>query len=154
MKCLFPFVIAATVGSAAHAQDAYVGAGLDYHYPHSGDGQTVTSVIGGLGFDTGYFGIGAEAEYGLRVGGDNDYDTARVGGWLSYDWSDYTFRVSGGITEYYFEDDNAGGFNFGLAAEREVSPNLVLRGGFIRDFMDDIFTEAVTTTRVAVLYSF
>ncbi len=64
--------------------------------------------------------------------------------------------MSGGITEYYFaeDDDNAGGFNFGLAAERDLSSNLTLRGGFIRDFMDDIFTDAITTTQVAVLYNF
>lgn len=154
MKCLIPLALAASFGTSASAQDAYVGAGVDYHYPHSGDAQTVTSAIAGLGFDTGYFGIGAEAEYGARVAGENDYDVARVGGWLSYDWSDYSFRFSGGITEYYFDDDNAGGFNFGLAAERDLSPNLTLRGGFVRDFMDNIFTDAVTTTRVTVLYDF
>ncbi len=154
MKCLIPVVIAATLGSASFAQEAYVGAGVDYHFPHSGDAQTVTSAIAGLGFDTGFFGIGAEAEYGLRVAGDNDYDTARVRAWLSYDWADYTFRFAGGVTEYYFEDDNAGGFNFGLGAQRDISPNLTLRGELIRDFMDNIFTDAITTTRVAVLYNF
>lgn len=154
MKCLFVVLAAATFGTTAAAQDAYVGAGVDYHYPHSGDAQTVTTVIGGLGFDTGLFGIGAEAEYGLSVAGDNDYDTARVRGWLSYDWSDYTFRFAGGISEYYFEDDTAGGFNFGLGAQRDISPDLTLRGELIRDIMDNTFTDAVTTTRVAVLYNF
>ncbi|MEJ8561177.1 hypothetical protein QTO30_08050 [Yoonia sp. GPGPB17] len=154
MKRLIPFVIAATLGSAASAQEAYVGAGVDYHFPHSGDAQTVTSAIAGLGFDTGLFALGAEAEYGLRIAGDNDYDTARVRVWVSRDWADYTFRVAGGVTEYYFEDDNTGGFNAGLGAEREVSPNLTVRGELIRDFMDNTFTEAVTTTRIAVLYSF
>ncbi len=47
-----------------------MGLGLDYHFPHSGDAQIVTSAIAGLGFDTGFFGIGAEAEYGARVVGD------------------------------------------------------------------------------------
>ncbi len=154
MKRLIPAVIAAIVGTAGYAQDAYVGAGVDYHYPHSGDAQTVTSAIAGLGFDTGFFGIGAEAEYGLQVAGDNDYDTARVRGWVSYDWGDYTFRFAGGVTEYYFADDNAGGFNAGLGAERDLTPNLTVRGELIRDFMDNIFTDAITTTRVAVLYKF
>jgi hypothetical protein len=154
MKRLIPVIIAVTIGTAGYAQDAYIGAGVDYHYPHAGDAQTVTSAIAGLGFDTGYFGIGAEAEYGLRVAGDNDYDTARVRGWLSYDWADYTFRVAGGITEYYFEDLSTGGFNAGIGAQRELSPNLTLRGEFIRDFMDNNFTSAITTTRLAVLYSF
>ena len=154
MKHLIPVLIAASFGSAAIAQEAYVGAGVDYHYPHTGDAQTVTSAIAGLGFDTGFFGVGAEAEYGLRAAGDNDYDTARVRAWLSYDLGDYSFRFAGGVTEYYFEDDNAGGFNVGLGAERDLSPNLTLRGELIRDFMDNIFTDAITTTRVAVLYSF
>lgn len=154
MKCVFAVLAAVTLGTTAAAQDAYVGAGVDYHYPHSGDAQIVTSVLGGLGFDTGLFGIGGEAEYGLRVAGDNDYDTARVRGWLSYDWSDYTFRFAGGISEFYFEDDTAGGFNFGLGASRDISPNLTLRGELIRDIMDNTFTDAITTTRVAVLYNF
>jgi hypothetical protein len=107
-----------------------------------------------LGFDTGLFGIGAEAEYGFRVMGDNDFDTARVRGWLSYDWADYSFRFAGGVTEYYFDDDTAGGFNFGLGVERDVSANLSLRGELIRDFMDNTFTDAITTTRIAMLYRF
>ncbi len=154
MKRLIPIIIAATLGTAASAQDAYLGVGVEYLYPHSGDGQNVASGIAGLGFDTGLFGVGAEAEYGFRVTGGNDYDTARVRAWVSYDWADYSFRFAGGVTEYYFEDDNAGGFNFGLGAERDVSPNLTLRGELIRDFMDDTFTEAVTTTRIAMLYKF
>ncbi|MEM8536508.1 MAG: hypothetical protein AAGF56_01465 [Pseudomonadota bacterium] len=136
------------------AQEAYVGVGGDYHFPHSGDAQTVISALVGLGFDTGFFTIGAEAEYGARVAGDNDYDTARVRGWVGYDWSGYTFRVAGGITEYYFDDDNAGGFNAGLGAEMPLSDTLTLRGELIRDFMDDTFTKAITTTRVGVVYNF
>jgi len=154
MKRLIPAIVVATLGSVAHAQDAYVGAGVDYHYPHSGDAQTVASALVGLGFDTGIFGIGAEAEYGLRIAGDNDYDTARVRGWVSYDWLDYTFRFAGGITEYYFADDTSGGFSAGLGVERDLTPNLAVRGELIRDFMDNTFTDAITTTRVAVLYSF
>lgn len=154
MKRIITLIAAATFGSAVAAQEAYVGAGVDYHFPHSGDAQTVTSAIAGLGFDTGLFGIGAEAEYGFRIAGDNDYDTARVRGWLSYDWADYTFRFSGGVTEYYFDDDNAGGYSAGLGAERVISDNLTLRGEFIRDFMDDTFTQAITTTRIGVFYNF
>lgn len=154
MPRLIPAIFMSTLASAASAQDAYVGAGVDYHYPHSGDAQTVTSVLAGLGFDLGGVGIGAEVDYGVQVAGENDYDTARVRGWLSYDWTDYTFRVSGGISEYYFDDDTAGGYNFGLGAERDLTPSIAVRGEFIRDFMDNTFTEAVTTTRVAVIYSF
>ncbi|PJI85046.1 hypothetical protein BC777_3042 [Yoonia maricola] len=154
MKRLIAFIIAATLGSAASAQDTYLGVGVEYHYPHAGDGQSVASGIAGIGFDTGLFGVGAEAEYGFRVMGGNDYDTARVRGWASYDWAEYSFRLSGGVTEYYFDDDTAGGFNFGIGADRDVSENLTLRGEFIRDIMDNTFTDAVTTTRIAMLYKF
>ncbi len=154
MKYLFPAVLVATLGTAASAQELYVGTGVDYHFPHSGDSQIVTSVLGGMGFDTGYFGIGAEAEYGFRIAGDNDYDTARVRAWLSYDWADYKFRFAGGISEYYFDDDNAGGYNGGIGVQRDLFDNISLRGELIRDFMDNIFTDAITTTRVAVLYNF
>lgn len=156
MKPLIPALLVAGLGSMTHAQDVdtYVGGALDYHYPHSGDDQVVGSAIAGLGFNVGPFAIGGEAEYGLQVAGENDYDTARVRGFVSYDWGEYTFRASGGITEYYFEDDTAGGYNFGIGAERAVSDTLVLRGDLIRDFMDSTFTAAVTTTRIALLYQF
>jgi hypothetical protein len=154
MKRLILFIAAITFGTTTYAQEAYVGAAADYHFPHSGDAQTVGSLIAGLGIDAGSFAVGAEAEVGYQIAGDNDYDTARVRIWTSYDWADYTFRVAGGITEYYFEDDNAGGFNAGLGVERALTDTLSLRGELIRDFMDNIFTDAVTTTRVGVFYNF
>lgn len=154
MKAMIPVLFAATLSTAAQAQDVYVGAGLDYGFPHSGDAQTVGSVIAGLGIDAGTFAVGAEAERGAQVAGDNDYDTARVRVWGSYDWRDYTFRAAGGITEYYFSDDTSGGYNAGLGVERQLTPNVRLRGEIIRDFMDNTFTAAVTTTRVAVFYNF
>ena len=154
MKTLFPLVLAATLGTAAHAQDVYVGASADYHFPHSGDAQSVGSLIAGMGIDAGSFALGAEAEAGVQIAGDNDYDTARVRVWGSYDWRDYTFRVAGGVTEYYFSDDNAGGYNAGFSAERALSENISLRGELIRDFMDSTFTTAVTTPRVGVFYNF
>jgi hypothetical protein len=154
MKHLISVIAALTLGTAAQAQDAYVGAAVDYHFPHSGDAQTVGSLVAGLGFDAGYVAVGAEAEAGFQIAGDNDYDTARVRLWTSYDWADYTFRAAVGVTEYYFEDSNAGGNNAGLAVERALTDTLSLRGEFIRDFMDNNFTEAVTTTRVGVFYNF
>lgn len=154
MKPLIPTVLAATLGTAVQAQDVYVGGSLDYHFPHSGDAQTVGSLIAGLGIDAGPFAMIGEAEYGAQIAGDNDYDTARVRILGSYDWGDFTLRAGGGITEYYFDDDTAGGFNFGFGAERAVTDTLTVRGELIRDFMDNTFTDAVTTTRVAVLYNF
>ncbi len=154
MKPLIPAILFATLGTGALAQDFYVGGSLDYLFPHSGDAQTVGAVIAGLGIDTGPFAVIGEAEYGAQIAGDNDYDTARIRVLGSYDWGDYTLRAGGGVTEYYFGDDTSGGYNFGFGAERAVTPNIRLRGELIRDFMDNTFTAAVTTTRVAVLYSF
>ncbi len=154
MKPLMPAILVATFGSAAVAQDVYVGGSLDYHYPHSGDAQTVGSVIAGLEIDAGPFAVIGEAEYGTQVAGDNDYDTARVRILGSYDWGDYTLRAGGGITEYYFDDDTAGGYNFGFGAERAVTDTLTVRGELIRDFMNNTFTAAVTTSRIAVVYNF
>ena len=154
MKILITSLLAVTLGTAVQAQDAYVGAALDYGFPHSGDAQTVGSVVAGLGIDTGLFVIGAEIETGAQIAGDNDYNTARVRGWVSYDWNDYTFRVASGVTEYYFSDDNSGGYNAGFGVERDLTDTMSLRGELIRDFMDNTFTAAVTTTRLAVVYNF
>ncbi len=154
MKTLIPVIVAATLANVAQAQDVYVGGSLDYHFPHSGDAQTVGSLIAGLEIDAGSFSIIGEAEYGVQVAGDNDYDTARVRVLGSYDWGDYALRAGGGITEYYFGEDSAGGYNFGFGAERTVSANMSVRGELIRDFMNNTFTSAVTTTRVAVVYNF
>lgn len=154
MKPLIPALLAVTLGTAAAAQDVYLGGSLDYLFPHSGDAQTVGTVIAGLGIDAGPFAVIGEAEYGAQIAGDNDYDTARVRVLGSYDWGDYTLRAGGGVTEYYFNDDTSGGFNFGFGAERAVTDTLTLRGELIRDFMDNTFTAAVTTTRLAVVYGF
>lgn len=154
MKPFAAALFVATLGTAAQAQEVYVGAGLDYMFPHSGDAQTVTSVIAGFGIETGALGLGAEIDAGFRVAGENDYDTLRARILASYDWNDYTIRAGGGITEYYFDDDTSGGYNAGFGAERALTPNLAVRGELIRDFMDNTFTAAITTTRVAVIYSF
>ena len=154
MNRLIPAALAVMIGSAASAQDVYVGAGIDYMRPHAGDTQTVTSAIAGMGFDAGMVDVGAEAEYGLRVAGDNDYDTARVRGWVSYDWGHYTIRAGGGITEYYFGDTNYGGYHAMLGAERALTENLSVRGEFIRDFVDDAFAAGITATRIGVVFNF
>ena len=154
MNRLIPAALATLLGTAAAAQDLYVGGSVDYMRPHEGDTQIVTSAIAGMGFDAGLVGVGAEAEYGLRVGGDNDYDTARVRGWVSYDWGHYTLRAGGGITEYYFGDTNYGGYHAMLGAERALTENLSVRGEFIRDFVDDAFVAGITATRIGVVFNF
>ena len=154
MKKLLPIAFATLLGTAATAQDAYVAGALDYMLPHDGDTQFVGTAMAGLVFDAGLFGVGGEAEYGLNVGGDADYDTARARAWVSYDWGDYTIRAGGGITEYYFANENFGGFHALLGAERALSEALSIRGEFIRDFVDDAFVAGITTTRVGVVFNF
>ncbi|WP_341368711.1 hypothetical protein [Yoonia sp. BS5-3] len=154
MKSLFPAILAASLGTGAMAQDLYLGGSLDYMFPHSGDAQTAGSIIGGFGVSSGPFALTAEAEYGVQVAGENDYDTARVRMLASYDWLGYSFHAGGGVTEYYFSDDTSGGFNFGFGAERAVTDTLTVRGELIRDIMDNTFTAAVTTTRVGLFYDF
>lgn len=154
MKFLISSLAALTLAGPAAAQDVYAGLGLDYHFPHSGDHQVVSSGLVGITIEAGVFAIGAEAEYGLRFAGENDYDTARVRGFASYDFAGYDLRFAGGITEYYFDDDTAGGFNLGLGAQRAIGSGLILRGELIRDFVDNTFTQAITTTRAAVVYEF
>lgn len=151
---LFAAAMLTALSTAATAQELYLGAGGDYMFPHSGDAQTVGSVIAGFGIETGIYSLGGEVDAGFRLAGDNDYDTLRVRILAGYDWGDYTIRAGGGVTEYYFADDTSGGFNAGFGAERAITPDFTLRAELIRDFMDNTFTAAVTTTRVAVLYSF
>lgn len=154
MNRLIPAAVFSLISTAVAAQDLYVGGSVDYMRPHEGDTQFVTSAIAGMGFDAGIVDVGAEAEYGLRVGGDNDYDTARVRGWVSYDWGHYTLRAGGGITEYYFGDTNYGGYHAMLGAERALTENLSVRGEFIRDFVDDAFVAGITATRIGVVFNF
>ena len=154
MKRLIPAAVFMLIGTAAAAQDVYVGGTVEYLRPHEGDTQVVGSAIAGMGFDAGLVGVGAEAEYGLHAGGDNDYDTARVRGWVSYDWGHYTLRAGGGITEYYFGDTNYGGYHAMLGAERALTENLSVRGEFIRDFVDDAFDAGITATRFGVVFNF
>ena len=154
MNRLIPAAVLSLMSTAVAAQDLYVGGSVDYMRPHEGDTQVVTSAIAGMGFDAGLVDVGAEAEYGLHAGGDNDYDAARVRAWVSYDWGHYTIRAGGGITEYYFDDTNYGGYHAMLGAERALTDNISVRGEFIRDFVDDAFEAGITATRIGVVFNF
>ena len=154
MHRLSALALATLIGSAASAQDLYVGGTVDYMRPHKGDTQTVSSAIAGMTFDVGIVDVGAEAEYGLQIAGENDYDAARVRGWVSYDLGRYTLRAGGGITEYYFGDTNYGGYHALLGAERSLTDNISVRGEFIRDFVDDAFVAGITATRIGVVLNF
>ena len=153
-RCILGLCMA-LIGSAASAQEFYAGGSLDYLFPHSGSSETVAGVIGGVGLSTrSPFGYGAELEYGLRIAGGSDFDTQRFRVWGDYDLAKVSLRVAGGYTRYDFGSDDADGFNLGVGVERDFSQRITARGEFIRDFLDDNFTDAVTTTRVAVFYNF
>lgn len=155
MKILISAVTAAIIGTTATAQDFYAGATLDYMYPHSGDTQTVGSFIGGVGLGSvSVFDYGAELEFGGNVAGDADYDTQRFRLWGSYDLGNVEVRLAGGVTQYDVGGDSPEGYNLGIGVENDFSERITLRGEFIRDFMEDTFTAAVTTTRIGVIYNF
>lgn len=144
----------AVIAGGASAQDFYAGGALDYAYPHSGDSQTVGSLIGGVGFDRGLYAYGAEVELGGHVGGDADYGTQRLRAWGTYDLGNVAARVAGGITEYDLDSGTADGYNLGVGVQTEFTSSVTLRAEFIRDFMDDNSTAAVTTTRIGAFYNF
>ncbi|WP_296425349.1 hypothetical protein [Yoonia sp.] len=154
MKTLISVLFAAVIGSGASAQDFYAGATLDYGLPHSGDAQTVGSVIAGVGLGDAQIGYGAEVELGMHVAGDADYDTQRFRFWGTYGLGDISARVAGGVTQFDTDSGIVDGYNLGLGVQRDVSDRLTMRGEFIRDFPDDSAFPAVTTTRIGVTYKF
>ena len=155
MRKLIYAASAALLCTGAGAQEFYAGASLDYMLPHSGDSQTVGTLIGGVAvLSTDRYSFGAELELGQRIAGDNDYDTQRYRLWGSYPLGQVAARGSIGITQYDFDGTRAEGAHIGLGVETDVSDRVTLRGEFIRDFMDDAFTDAVTTSRIGVFYNF
>jgi opacity protein-like surface antigen len=155
MKTLIFAICAAALGTASQAQDFYAGATLDYLYPHSGDTQTVGSFIGGVELGSiSAIDYGAELEFGGHLAGDADYDTQRFRLWGRYDLGNVAVRVAGGVTQFDFDNSNPEGYNLGVGVENEVSQRVTLRAEVIRDFMEDTFTAAVTTTRIGVIYNF
>ncbi len=143
----------AVTGGAAHAQDVYVGVALDYGQPHSGDTQSVASLMVGGAFDMGTMSVGVEAEYGAAASFGGDYDTARLRLLGGYDLGSVTALASIGATSYDLGATSASGYNVGLGVQMPVNNALDVRAEFIRDFMDDYGTD-VTTTRIAAVYSF
>ncbi|WP_162617600.1 hypothetical protein [Yoonia maritima] len=154
MKTIILGAAFAALAGAASAQNFYAGAALDYAYPHSGDTQTLGSLIGGIGFGQGLYSYGAEVEVGGHAGGDADYGTQRLRAWGSYDLGTVSARVAGGITEYDLQSGSADGYNLGVGVETGFTDRVTLRAEFIRDFMDDNSTAAVTTTRIGAFYNF
>lgn len=136
------------------AQELYVGAGLDYGFPHSGDSATFGSFMAGVSFDVGPVGIGIEGELGEQLGDGDGRETSRVRGLLSYDVGSFTGFASYGTVQYERGAATFDGQTFGFGGQMPVTGNLDGRLEFIRDIFDGDFETDVTTTRLSVLYKF
>ena len=153
MKILTAAALALTVANTASAEGLYLGGSVEYLMPHAGDAQVVTSLLGGVGAAVGAYDLGVEAEYGMRVSGENDYDTQRVRFWLGRDLGAYNIRLSAGLTQYDFGSTSDDGTNMGLGVQRDIGAG-ALRAEWIRDFVRTDYTHATTTTRLAYVYKF
>ncbi len=157
MKTILAALCALCIGSAATAQEFHGGLGLDYGKPHSGEDQAGFSWLGGVTFGGPTLRYGVELDIGMPLNGNTDYDTNRLRLIGMYDIGDYTILGAVGVTRYQFGDEDNDGSNFGIGVERDFSDRWSLRGEFIRDFLDEGFggfTDAVTTTRIAMIYRF
>jgi opacity protein-like surface antigen len=154
MKTIILGAALAACAGMASAQDFYAGGALDYAYPHSGDTQTAGSLIAGVAMSQGALGYGAELEVGAHIAGDAEYSTRRLRALGTYDLGAVAGLVSGGVTSYEGDGGNASGYNLGVGVQTNFTNTISLRAEFIRDFMDDHTTAAVTTTRVGAFYHF
>ncbi len=153
MKRFCLIIAAMTVAGAASAQDIYVGGGVDYQLPHSGDAQTSAALVAGATFGEGALGYGLEAEYGSSVTDGTTYDAARLRALATYDFGGFTGLASAGLTQFSEGSTDFSGTNFGFGAELPYGDNARLRFEMIRDIMDDYPTD-VTTTRAGVVFNF
>jgi hypothetical protein len=146
--------IAMTFAAPVAAQDLYVGAGVDYGFPHSGDSETFGSFIAGVIFDVGPVGIGIEGDVGQQFGDGDGRDTSRVRGLVTYDFESFTGIASAGTVQYERGGQVFDGEAYGLGGQMPISENLDGRFEIIRDFVGDDFGVDVTTSRLSVLYKF
>lgn len=146
--------LAMTLAVPATAQELYIGAGLDYGYPHSGDSEGFGSFLAGVIFDVGPVGIGVEGDVGNQITDGDGRDTSRVRGLLTYDFGDFTGVASAGLVQYSQGRRTFDGETFGLGAQMPIAANLAGRLELMRDFVGDEFGTDVTTTRLSVMYQF
>lgn len=149
-------IAAFAMASPVAAQDLYVGAGVDYGLPHSGDAQGIGSFIAGVTFDGGdTLGFGVEGELGQPIGDSGDRrETSRVRGMLSYEFGAVTGLASVGAVQYELGQQTFNGDTVGLGAQMSFTESLDGRFELMRDFMDDDYGTNVTTTRLGVLFQF
>jgi hypothetical protein len=142
------------VAAPVAAQDLYVGAGLDYGYPHSGDKESFGSFVAGVIFDVGPVGIGIEGDVGHQFGDGDGRETSHVRGLVTYDFGQFTGIASAGAVQYKIGSTVHDGESYGLGAQMPVTAQFDGRLEFIRDFVGGDFGTDVTTTRLALLYKF
>lgn len=146
--------LAMTLAAPVAAQEVYVGAGLDYGFPHSGDSEGFGSFVAGVIFDAGPVGLGIEGDVGGQISDGDGRNTARVRALLTYDFGRFTGIASAGVVQYERDGDTFDGEAFGLGAQIPITANLDGRLDIIRDFVGGDFLTNVTTTRLALLYKF
>ncbi|MBB5723099.1 hypothetical protein FHS72_002736 [Loktanella ponticola] len=146
--------LAMTFAAPVVAQDLYIGGGLDYGYPHSGDSETFGSFIAGVIFDVGPIGVGIEGDIGVQLSEGDDRETSRVRGLVTYDFGQITGIASVGGVQYKRGSTVYDGETYGLGAQMPVTSMLDGRLEFMRDFVGGDFETNVTTTRLSVLYKF
>ena len=153
MKRIITLLGALVIGSSVTAQEFHGGLSLDYAKPHSGDSQTSVTFMGGVMLGGPVFKYGIEAEAGLPLGGNTDYDVARLRLLGSYDLGNYTVLAGAGVAEYDTPGGTVDGDSLSLGLQRAISDRVTLRAEFVRDFMDDGVPDT-TTTRVGMIYNF
>ncbi|MEO9865025.1 MAG: hypothetical protein ABJO29_08545 [Yoonia sp.] len=146
--------VAISLAAPVAAQDLYVGAGLDYGYPHSGDKEFFGSLMAGVVFDVGPVGIGIEGDTGHQFGGGDGRETSRVRGLVTYDFGRFTGIASAGAVQYKIGNSVTDGETYGLGAQMPVTDRFDGRFEMIRDFVGGDFGTDVTTTRLSMLYKF
>lgn len=153
MKRILTLLGALVIGSSVAAQEFHGGLSLDYAKPHSGDSQTSVTFMGGVMFGGPVLKYGVEAEAGLPLGGDTDYDTARLRLVGTYAFDNYTVVAGAGVVEYDTFGGTVDGESVSLGLQRAISDRVTLRAEFVRDFMGDGVPDT-TTTRVGMIYNF
>ena len=146
--------MAITLAAPVAAQELYVGAGVDYGFPHSGDSEGFGSFVAGVIFDVGPVGIGVEGDLGEQISNGDGRGTSRVRALLTYDFGNFTGIASAGAVQYERGGQTFDGEAFGLGAQIPIIDNLDGRLESIRGFVGGGFLANVTTTRLALLYKF
>ncbi|ARU01500.1 hypothetical protein [Yoonia vestfoldensis] len=154
MKTLAAIVTALTLANPLHALDGYGALSGDYALPHEGSSDFLITVLGGVVTTGAPFAFGAEAELGLALGANGDFNTRRLRGVARYDFGTVTAFGAAGVDQFVYDNATDTGVSLGLGGELDLQGSMALRGEFIRSFIRDGDTENTTTTRLGLVYRF